>query len=137
MSKGKARPSDLELQALSVLWAGGPATVHQIRQGLPDGKPRAYTTVLSVLQGMERKGLVLHERRGMAYEYRAAVKRGDVLRPVLRELTDNLFGGRPAQVMQLLLSDADVSDADRAEIRQLLRELDARAGEGADAEVES
>ncbi|HUU23751.1 MAG TPA: BlaI/MecI/CopY family transcriptional regulator [Phycisphaerae bacterium] len=125
--RDKARPSDLELQVLSVLWEAGEATVRQIRRDLPDGKPRAYTTVLSVLQGMERKGLVGHSRRGMAYVYHPAVQRRKVLGPMLRELTANLFGGRPARVMQMLLDDAEISDGDRREIRRLLGELDDRS----------
>ena len=125
--RDKTRPSDLELQVLSVLWEAGEATVRQIRRDLPDGKPRAYTTVLSVLQGMERKGLVGHSRRGMAYVYHPAVQRQKVLGPMLRELTANLFGGRPARVMQMLLADAQISEADRREIRRLLGELDDRS----------
>ena len=115
MGSEKTRPTDLELQVLSVLWEAGEATVHQIRRDLPDGKPRAYTTVLSVLQGMERR---------------------TVLGPVLRSLTANLFGGRPARVMQMLLDDAEISDGDRREIRKLLRELDdadtSKDGKGAE-----
>jgi len=125
--KDAPRPSDLELQVLSVLWEAGEATVRDIRRALPDGKPRAYTTVLSVLQGMERKGLVGHSRRGMAYVYRPAVQRQKVLAPVLRELTANLFGGRPARVMQMLLDDAEIGEADRKEIRRLLGELEDRS----------
>src|ERR1043165_5300407 len=53
-----ARPSNLELQALSVLWTVGKATVHDVLQRMPDGKSRAYTTVLTVLQKLEAKGLV-------------------------------------------------------------------------------
>ena len=51
-------PSNLELQALSVLWHDGPSTVSAVLETLPDGKDRAYTTVLSVLQSLERKKLV-------------------------------------------------------------------------------
>ena len=47
-------PSNLELQALSVLWHEGPSTVAAVHETLPDRKDRAYTTVLSVMQ-------VLHE----------------------------------------------------------------------------
>ncbi|NIP96212.1 MAG: BlaI/MecI/CopY family transcriptional regulator, partial [Akkermansiaceae bacterium] len=46
-------PSDLELQALSVLYAEGPTTVATVLENLPDGKERAYTTILSVMQSLE------------------------------------------------------------------------------------
>ena len=79
----RARPSDLELQVLSVLWEIGPATVRQLRRAMPDGKKRAYTTVLSVLQVMEKKRLVTHDRQGMTHVYRPTVRRRQVLGPLL------------------------------------------------------
>ena len=66
----QSRPSQLELQALSVLYSLGPSTVAVIRDHLPDEKPRAYTTVLSVMQGLERKQLVKHTREGRLYIYK-------------------------------------------------------------------
>ena len=44
-----AQPTNLELQALTVLWHRGPSVVAEIHEALPDGKARAYTTVLTVI----------------------------------------------------------------------------------------
>ena len=60
----RPRPSELELQVLSVLWDRGPLPVRAIRELLPDGKDRAYTTVLTLLQILEKKGLVGHTSQG-------------------------------------------------------------------------
>ena len=49
-SNDRAEPSDLELQVLSVLWERGPSGVREVMEEIPDGKPRAYTTILTVLQ---------------------------------------------------------------------------------------
>ena len=49
----KRKPSDFELQILSVLRASAPLTVREVRERLGDGKKRAYTSVLSVMQVME------------------------------------------------------------------------------------
>ena len=69
MSGAAIKPSDLELQVLSVLWDHGPRTVREILERIPDGKERAYTTVLTILQGMSRKGLVTHTQEGAAHVY--------------------------------------------------------------------
>ncbi len=71
MAKKKSQPSDLELQVLGVLWGRGAATVREILESLPDGKRRAYTSVLSVVQVMEKKGLVKRqrERDGLAHVF--------------------------------------------------------------------
>jgi len=124
----KLKPSDLELQVLSVLWESGPRTVRELLDALPDGKKRAYTTVLSVVQVMEKKGLVTHERRGLAHIYRPSVKQGQVLQSLLRELTRNVFGGSPANVLQFLLKGSDVSDEELAEIRRLVSDVETSAG---------
>ena len=91
------RPSELELQVLAVLWERGPSSVRAVQEALPDGKDRAYTTVLSVMQVMEKKGLIGHSQQGQANVYHTLVKRGQVLRPMMRELIRNVFGGSPAR----------------------------------------
>ena len=61
-----ATPTNLELQALSVLWALGEATVREVWESFPDGKERAYTTILTILQNLERKGLARKKIRNRA-----------------------------------------------------------------------
>ena len=86
---------------------------------MPDGKKRAYTSILSVMQVMERKGLLTHTSKGAAHVYQPAVNRRDILQPFMRRLLTEVFGGRPAALMQALLSETSVSDADLAEMRKL------------------
>ena len=58
MAKEKiVSPSEFELQVLGVLWRDGPSTVRQILERLPDGKERAYTSVLSVMQVISANGV--------------------------------------------------------------------------------
>ena len=68
-----ARPSELELQVLAVLWREGALTAREVSACMPDGKARAYTTVLSVLQVMEKKGLVKHRPDGRAAAHQELV----------------------------------------------------------------
>ena len=116
----KSKPSDLEMQVLSVLWARGPSTAREVLEAMPDGKPRAYTTILSAMQVMEKKGLLKHTRRGLAHVYRPAVEKRRILRPFVRKVVNEVFGGRPTAVMQALLENGQVSDEELAEMRRLL-----------------
>jgi predicted transcriptional regulator len=116
----RAKPSDLELQVLSVLWERGPATAREVLEAMPDGKKRAYTSILSALQVMEKKGLLTHTNKGVAHVYQPAVSRRDVLQPFLRRVLNEVFAGRPAAMMQALLTETSVSDIDLAEMRRLL-----------------
>jgi len=115
-------PSKLEMQVLSVLWERGPSTVRDLLDALPDRKVRAYTTILTVMQVMEKKGLVSHTSQGNTHLYSATVSRAKVARPFLRGMVRNLFGGSPATVMQHLLADSDVSREELGEIKRLIEE---------------
>lgn len=87
------RPSELELQVLGLLWEHGPLTVRDVLERLPDGKDRAYTTVLTILQVMERKKLVRHRTEGRTHVYAPRVTREEVTAPLLSGLVRHVFGG--------------------------------------------
>jgi predicted transcriptional regulator len=119
-----ARPTDLELQVLSVLWDRGASTVREVMQELPDGKRRAYTTVLTILQLMEKKGLVGHTRKGLTYVYHPQVDRDEAVAPVIQTLLKNVFGGDPSAIVQSLL---DCGDLDRDQLKEVRRVINAAA----------
>ena len=124
----RPRPSELELQILSVLWEQGPLPIRAIRQSLPDGKDRAYTTVLTLVQIMEKKGLVGHTAQGQAHIYHPLVTRRQVLRPLMRDMLRNVFGGRPADAVQCLLDSAHLDDEELAQIRQIIQDATHKSG---------
>src|SRR5262245_48082407 len=91
-------PTDRELEALKVLWERGRATVRELADamnaGLAAGESElAYTTVLSLLQVMEQKGLVEHERDGKAYVYLPRVERQSTFRRLAGGFLDKVFDG--------------------------------------------
>ena len=124
----RPRPSELELQILSLLWEQGPLPIRAIRQSLPDGKDRAYTTVLTLVQIMEKKGLVGHTAQGQAHIYHPLVTRRQVLRPLMRDMLRNVFGGRPADAVQCLLDSAHLDDEELAQIRQIIQDATHKSG---------
>jgi len=120
-------PSRLEMQVLALLWERGPATVREVQDALPDGKARAYTTVLTVLQVMEKKGLLTHVSQGNTHVYRPTTTRRQTLGPVLKNLVRQLFGGSPATAMQHLLAESEVSPEELARLKQLIAEQEAKS----------
>lgn len=97
-------PTDRELEALKVLWDRGEATVRDIADamnagGTPSGGKNtatadlAYTTVLSLLQVMEQKGLVDHRRQGKAYVYVPLVEREHTFRQLAGGFLNKVFDG--------------------------------------------
>lgn len=122
MKNSSRGPSNLEMQVLSLLWERGPCTVRQILEALPDGKARAYTTVLTVMQVMEKKGLLSHSSKGNTHVYAPKVSPKQTLGPLMRNLVRNLFGGSPAAAMQHLLSDNEVSREELSQLKDLIRQ---------------
>ena len=87
-------PTGRELEALKRLWARGQATVRELYGDLrPKDGDLAYTTVLSLLQTMEQKGLVRHEASGKAYIYYPEVRQEQVFRGLAGGFLDQVFDG--------------------------------------------
>lgn len=126
------KPAELELKILSVLWEHGPQTVRAVLDLLPDGRTRAYTTVLSTMQVMEKKGLLSHSRAGVSHVFHPEVERGDVMRPMMGELMNNVFSGSPSAVLQCLLDEASVDESELTAIRRLIRDHAQRLKEQGD-----
>jgi BlaI family transcriptional regulator, penicillinase repressor len=92
-------PTDRELEALKVLWLRREATVRDLADAMNNsaaqrgGEKIAYTTVLSLLQVMEQKGLVAHRREGKAYVYVPCAERQSTIRRMARGFLDKVFDG--------------------------------------------
>lgn len=115
------RPSQQEIIILSLLWKKGPLTARMVMESMPDGKKRAYTSILSVLQVMEKKGFVNHESRSNTHYYKAIIPEAQVVRPLLRRLVQNLFGGDPAAAIQTLLQATDAGEEDLKELNRVIK----------------
>ncbi len=113
-------PSKLEMQVLSVLWQRGPSTVRDVLDGMPDGKTRAYTTILSVMQVMERKGLLAHINQGNAHVYSPRVSQREIAGPLLQNLERHVFGGSASSALQHLLADTSISQDELDEIKRVI-----------------
>ncbi|MBI5085646.1 MAG: BlaI/MecI/CopY family transcriptional regulator [Acidobacteria bacterium] len=96
MRKGRSAreiPPPLELQCLDALWAMGEANVQAVRDRLAPRKPLAYTTVMTMLDRLARKGLLSRRKVGRSFVYTPLVGRDEIRRLAVRELVDSLFDG--------------------------------------------
>ena len=116
-----SHPSNLELQALSVLWHEGPSTVSSVHESLPDGRERAYTTVLSVMQSLERKKLVRRIRSGRAHVYEPAYSQEIIVRRATDDFVTNAFGGRLGEAVLATLSIGTLTPEEKTNIERELQ----------------
>jgi len=122
-----SHPSNLELQALSVIWHEGPSTVARVHESLPDGKERAYTTVLSVMQSLEKKNLVKRSRSGRAHVYEAAYSQDIIVQRATHDFLTNAFGGRLGEAILAILSAGTLTPDEKTSIERELQRHKAMA----------
>ena len=115
------QPTDRELEALKVLWDRGEATVRDVCEALnTDGEALAYTTVLSLLQVMEQKGLVTHRSEGKAYVYLPAIEREKTLRQLATGFLDRVFDGALDEYLVHALGRRKISARELEQLENLL-----------------
>jgi BlaI family transcriptional regulator, penicillinase repressor len=116
-----ATPTGRELEALKVLWARGKATVREIYRELrPIEGELAYTTVLSLLQTMEQKGLVGHEAKGKAYAYFAKAERAGVVRSMAGGFLERVFDGALGEYVERALQSKRPSLEELEQIERMI-----------------
>ncbi len=115
------KPTDGELELLTILWEREKATVREIFDTVNAQRPVVYTGVLKLLQIMTEKGLVVRDESERAHVYRPAIARDETQRRFVRELSDRFFAGSAAQLALRALEMEAASDEELDEIRKLLR----------------
>ena len=121
-----SRPTDAELEILSVLWQRGPSTVREVYEGLNQVKSTGYTTVLKFLQIMADKGLVSRREVHRLHVYEAALPQEATQSQLVRDLAARAFGGSPLQLAMRALDTDRVSAEELAQIRRLLDDCERR-----------
>jgi BlaI family penicillinase repressor len=120
------RPTDAELEILTVLWSRGPATVRDIHETIASRRPTQYTTVLKQMQVMAEKGLVLRNEDQRAHIYEAARPREWTQRQLAGDMLQRAFNGSAKSLMIGALSSRKASKQELAELRGLLDEYERR-----------
>ncbi len=120
------RPTDAELEILTVIWSRGPATVRDVHETIASRRPTQYTTVLKQLQVMAEKGLVLRNEHQRAHVYEAARPREWTQKQLAGDILQRAFNGSAKSLMIGALSSHKASKAELAELRGLLDEYERR-----------
>jgi BlaI family penicillinase repressor len=120
------RPTDAELEILTVLWSRGPATVRDVHETIASRRPTQYTTVLKQMQVMAEKGLVVRNEHQRAHVYEAARPREWTQRQLAGDMLTRAFNGSAKSLMIGALSSRKASKAELAELRALLDEYEGR-----------
>lgn len=111
--------TERELDIMSILWKRGSGTVAEVRGDYD--QEVGYTGVLKLLQILEEKGMVRHEKEGRAYRYYAGVDPDEAGGPALGRIVDKIFHGSAEMAVARLVSGRKL---DREEVVRLKALLD-------------
>ena len=118
------KPTDAELEILTVLWSRGPSTVRDVHEVLAARKPIQYTIVLKILQIMAEKGLVRRNEKQRAHVYEPAKPREWTQRQLAGDLLQRAFEGSARSLVLGALSASKASKQELADLRKMLQEYE-------------
>jgi BlaI family penicillinase repressor len=93
MAKDRELPPPLEMACLNALWELGEGNVEEVRVCVSRARPLAYTTVLTLLDRLSRRGAVSRRKEGRGFRYQPAIDRDRLRRLALTQFLDHHFGG--------------------------------------------
>jgi predicted transcriptional regulator len=111
---------DLEAVIMHLVWDhGSPVTVRELFDELRQERPIAYTTVMSTMDNLHRKGWLERVKEGKAYRYVATASREEYSARLMREALAG--GGNTEAVLSHFVAemDGDESELLRAVVRRL------------------
>ena len=114
------RPTDAELEILTVLWSRGPSTVRDVHETIARRKSTQYTTVLKQMQVMAEKGLVRRNEKQRSHIYEPARSREWTQRQLAGDLLAREFEGSARNLLVGALAARKASKEELAELRRLL-----------------
>ncbi len=127
MDKQQDRLGDLELAIMKVLWESQePLDVNQVSDRL--GGDRAYTTVMTTLSRLHKKGYLNQERDGRSFRYSHRIAKKTFLKRTFSHIADFLFNGDVRQLVPHILGmDRELTDDERNMLREIcegIKDLD-------------
>ncbi len=113
-------PTPGELEVLRVIWDRGPCTVRQVMSVLNQTRRRAYTSIMSLMNIMDEKGLLRREPKGRAFVYKNSVTRKKTLSKMVADLLGRAFDGSASEMVAHLLEQTKTSRDELEEIRKTI-----------------
>jgi predicted transcriptional regulator len=116
-------PTPAELEILQIIWEHGPCTVRDAMNFLSSKRPRAYTSVMSLMNVMADKGMLKQKAEGKAFVYSEKISRDTTQSRMLRDLLNRAFNGSASALVTHLLQQAKPDSEELDEIHKTITEF--------------
>lgn len=121
-----SKPTESEIEILSILWDRKTATVREVHEELLKTKEAGYTTTLKLMQIMFEKGLVTRDDSSKTHIYKPFVNKEKTQKQFLNKMIDSLFSGSSTELVLRALGNKHTSDEELDKIQGLIKELKSR-----------
>lgn len=118
------KPTESELEILSVLWKTGPSTVRTVNEILSEKREVGYTTTLKFMQIMTDKGLLERDENSRTHIYKPLILQEEVQSHLLDRLLQTAFGGSAKKLIMQALGNHEASTEELEEIKELIKKLE-------------
>ena len=112
-----------ELRLMQVLWDKRAATAAQVAEALPPPQPH-YSSIVTILRVLEKKGFVRHREHGRAYVYEPLVDRDTAADTAVGHVLANFFRNNPTSLALRLVSKERLSRHEIDQLRLLIDEYE-------------
>ena len=114
--------TDAELRVMDIVWAQGSSTVQAVVDALPEDAPLAYSTVLTTMRILERKGYLTHKKEGRAFVYQASVAREEAQSGALKHIMKRFFDDSPELLLLNLMESKSLDATDLDRLRAMIND---------------
>jgi predicted transcriptional regulator len=112
--------TEAELRLMKILWERGESAVSDLVSGVSDTTPLAYTSVLTTIRILEKKGYVRHRQEGRAFLYSPCVAEQDAGQTEVRHLLQRFFGNSRERLLLSLLGDGQISPEELKRLKEAI-----------------
>src|SRR5579871_2633350 len=121
MRASKIALTGQELEIMKVVWGLESATVRQVYETLLERRRIAYTTVMTMMNILEKKGFLKRREEDRAYVYSPAQPQKQVVGSMVRDFVNRVFNGSAEPLLLHLVEDRKLTEKDLEEIRKMIR----------------
>jgi BlaI family penicillinase repressor len=121
MRAGKPILTEHELEIMKIVWGLDRATVRDVYETILKQRRVAYTTVMTMMKILERKGYLKKSQAERAYVYRPSQPQQSVIRGMVRDFVNRVFNGSAEPLMVHLVEEEGFTEKELADIAKLAR----------------
>ena len=120
----KINLGDVELEILQIVWRLGEASVKDVQEEILKNRDVAYTSVMTMMQHLTKKGYLMHRKVSRSYIYSAKIDPEEVRSGLLKRTVDYAFGGSVTDLVQHMVKQKQIDPDQLDEIKRMIDNLD-------------